>query len=100
MRNKKMEELKMKYFEIKTPYYGLMKAKTGEEAVNVYVETVADDDQDNPLIEEINEVDRDYALIKYAQATDEEGTIQSAEDILKSFNDGKASILGMDSSLI
>ena len=61
----KKGEVTMKYFEIQAP--------TKEEAVNVYVENVADDSPDEPLINEIKEISRDFALAKYARSTDEEG---------------------------
>ena len=89
----------MKYFEINSPYYGLMKAENAEEAIQVYVEYVADEEPGSPLIEEIKEVDRDYALIIYALGTDESGNGEPVKEIIESFNEEKSDILAIDSSL-
>lgn len=89
----------MRYFEIEQPYYGLMKANNEEEAIKIYTETIADDDPDSPLIDEIKEVERDYALVVHARAVSEEGKYETIKTLLENFNDDKAAILAMDSLL-
>jgi len=80
-------EIQMKYFEIKYPYYALIKAKNKEEAIKNYTETIADDLEGN-LIDEINELDKDAALGKYIARCDSDTSIKQAleefdiEDIL------------------
>lgn len=96
----KKGEVTMKYFEIQDPYYATIKAPTKEEAVSVYIENVADDSPDEPLINEIKEISRDFALAKYARSTDEEGEIGSLHKKLERFKEAKASILTISSGTL
>ncbi|WP_340701643.1 hypothetical protein [Brevibacillus borstelensis] len=73
----------MKFFEIHSPYYALLKAETQEEAIAKYAECVADDD--GTLQEEIREVDRDYALASFSRAVTEDNKKIPIEKLLEDF---------------
>lgn len=88
----------MKYFEAHYPYYALIKDKTKEDAIKIFVEYVADDEGD--LDDEINEVSRDYALIKFSRATGEDGEVVPIVEIIEEFNDEETSLLLIDGSLL
>lgn len=57
----------IRYYEIKYPYYALIPAKTKEEAMEKYINEIAEDD-DNCLNDEMKEVSQLYAFIKFADA--------------------------------
>lgn len=88
----------MKYFEVFDPYYALINANNFEEALRVYVEYVSEDD--GTLYEELREVDRDYALVKYSRGISEDGEQQSISELLSEFKNEAAGILLIDGSLI
>lgn len=92
------EENTMKFFEIHSPYYALLKAETQEEAVTKYTECVADND--GTLHEEIREVDRDYALVKFASGGVEGGEKMTVKEMLKVFNENLNDVLCIDSALL
>lgn len=70
----------MKYFEVKDPYYALIPAQSKEEAIQIYVDEIAEDD-DNCLENEMVEVTQLYAFTKFADALkDEFKTIGEALD--------------------
>ena len=72
------KKMTMKFFEVNYPYYALIKAKDEDEALDMYVAFVADDD--GTLREEIKEVDRDYALIMYGRYSTEDMSISTLVD--------------------
>jgi hypothetical protein len=86
----------MKYFEIHSPYYALVKAETVEKAIEIYVEQVADDD--GTLREEIKEVD--YALIQFARSESEDGDFMPVSETLDKFHREKSEVLLIDSGLL
>jgi len=88
----------MRYFEISSPYYALIKAENEEQAIEKYVELVADD-HDDTLKEDIKEVERDYALIIHARADSEDGEIITHAQALEDFNKPEAEILAVTSEL-
>ena len=88
----------MKYFEIYSPYYALLKANTQEEAIAKYAECVADDD--GTLHEEIQEVDRDYALVKFASGGVEGGEKMLIKEMLETFKEATPEVLCIDSALL
>jgi len=87
----------MKYFEVYDPYYALIKAENKEAARDEYVANVADDD--GTLIDEIKEVDRDYALVKYSRGKDEDGKLIPIPEILNDFQSGENLVLLIDPTL-
>lgn len=87
--------MKMKYFEIKEPYYALIKAESEELAIQVYVENVADD-EDNTLQEEIIELGRDAALGKYVKCLNGDMLLSV---VLKEFDEAEDLLL-IDGSLL
>lgn len=83
--------LSMKFFEVHSPYYALIKAKTKREAIEKYTEVVADDD--GTLHEEIREVERDYALVTFSRGDTEDGEEVSISEILKNFQSDDCAVL-------
>jgi hypothetical protein len=86
----------MKFYEVYYPYYALIKAKDKEEAMKIYTKFVADDD--GTLHEELNEVERDYALTSYCKATFKVEDV-SIRDVLESFQNNESRVLLIDGSL-
>ena len=86
----------MKYFEINEPYYGLLKAENQDDALVQYNAVIADLEE----IDEVIEVQRDYALARYSQATGEDGKLIPLKEILESFNDSDICTLVIDGSLL
>lgn len=89
----------MKYFEINDPYYAIIKARTRKEAIRVYEEHVADD-EDNKLREDIHEISRDYALVHFARGTGEDMKMIKPWELLEEFNDDTPGILLVTSELL
>jgi hypothetical protein len=87
----------MKYFETNEPYYTMIKSDTKEKAMKIYTSKVADDDGD--LDKDMKEVDRDYALARYAQTLTEDGYVVPVNEIVETFNRDKADLLIVDGSL-
>jgi hypothetical protein len=85
----------MRYFEFHEPYYGLIPAATKWEAVKSYVKYISDD----PDIEFMKEVPRDYAFEKFAGVLKDEGKIVTDEGILKEFEDRENVALLLDGTL-
>lgn len=72
----------MKYFSTDEPYSATIAAESHEEAIKLYIETVADDD-DGMLNENMEEISRDEALINLARSKDmETGKYMPINDIL------------------
>lgn len=91
----------LKYFEINDPYYSLVKAEDAKEAAELYVESVAGDEVERPAIENyFQEVDRDYALIKFSRSPGEDGKAVGMDETLMNFNNGKSEVLIIDGSLL
>jgi hypothetical protein len=90
----------MKFFEIHDPYYALIKAPNEAEAIQEYVKSVADDDELNPLKDEIGEVDRDYAVASYSRAKSEDNEDVPLSEILEDIRNERTMILIIDGSLI
>lgn len=89
----------MKYFEVYSPYYALIKALNKEEAIKLYVKNVADDNENNPLSNEIKEVERDYAAVKYGRGLTDEGQKVPMVEVLKDIQDNKQAVLLVDGAL-
>lgn len=90
--------MNMRYFEFNSPYWALFKAETPEQAVEKYIEIVADDN--GTLSDEIQEVERDYALVVHARAQSEDGgLVRSIAETLEDFNKPEADILAITSEL-
>jgi hypothetical protein len=88
----------MKFYEVHYPYYSLLKAKTKEEALKLYVEAVCDDD--GSLSQELKEVERDYALAMYSRAKTEDGKEIPIPVVLEDFQDDESKVLLIDSTLL
>ena len=88
----------MKYFEVNEPYYALIKAPSKKRALEIYTETVSEDD-DGTLREEMMEVNRDYALVKFSRVKGENEEVAPIIKTLETFNNDEAELLLVDSSL-
>lgn len=64
--------LMINYYEVKSPYYGLIPARTKEEAMQKYTEVICDD-YDGTLEEDMKEISQIEAFIKFASAVEEDG---------------------------
>ena len=89
----------MKYFEVNEPYYALIKAPSKKRALEIYTETISEDD-DGTLSEEMMEVNRDYALVKFSRVKGENGEVAPIFKVLETFKNDEAEMLFVDSSLI
>lgn len=91
----------MKFYECTNPYYALIKAEDTGEAVQLYIESVAGDTEESADIEEeLKEVSRDYALVKFSRSPGEDGKTVCIKETLEDFNSEKNSVLLIDGSLI
>lgn len=88
----------MKYFEVVSPYYALMKAGNIETAKAKYIEYVAEDD--GTLDDEIKEVGKDYALAKFAQAPAGNRKLIPIHEVLNDFYCAEHEVLIIDGSLV
>lgn len=89
----------MKYFTVDHPYYALIKAKSGEEAIKMYIELVSDD-EDGCLEKEMREVPREEALVMFSRVKDDEtGKFIAPDEVVRIFNEDEPDLLGIDSDL-
>ena len=88
----------MKYFEVNSQYYALIKAETIEETMEMYVEYVCDDD-DGDLIDNIKEVSQLYAQKVFIDA-EHEDLFTSMEDKIKEFDTRVNGVLVIDGSFM
>lgn len=90
----------MKYFESHDPYYALIKAEDHGEAVQLYISNVAGDSEESQEVaEELKEVSRDYALVKFSRGPGENGKVVSIKDTIEDFISESNSVLLIDGSL-
>lgn len=88
----------MKFYEVHNPYYSLLKAENAEAAQKRYIEHVADDD--GSLVGEMKEVDRDYALVRFALAPEENIKLVPVGEVIEQFLCQENEILIIDGSLV
>lgn len=63
----------MRYYETKYPYYALIPAKCKDDAISLYIEEIADEeDYIGELRDNMVEITQIEAFIKYIKATGEE----------------------------
>ncbi|PKG30868.1 hypothetical protein [Cytobacillus horneckiae] len=86
----------MKFYEIHDPYYALIKAENKESAKEKYIKHIAEDDGSL----DINEVSREYALAKFAQAPGENKKLIPVEEVVDEFLCQENEVLIIDGSLI
>ncbi|MCM3216125.1 hypothetical protein M3612_16625 [Niallia taxi] len=89
----------MKYFEVNEPYYALIKAQSKKQAMEIYTKKVSEDNE-GTLKEEMMEVNRDYALVKFDRSPGEDGQLIPIIEIIETFNKDKAELLVIDGSLL
>lgn len=89
----------MVYVETKgSYYYALIKAPTVEDALAKYTKEVGDDQGD--LADNLVLMERDKALIKYAQAKGEDGQIIDPKEVYESFTSSETKLLIVDGGLL
>ncbi|WHX70737.1 hypothetical protein [Bacillus altitudinis] len=88
----------MKFYEVHDPYYALIKAKTKENAMTIYTDTVADDD--GGLSEEITEVTEAYAAIIYSRVNGEDNNVIPVKEVLEHLTNEEEMVLIIDGSLL
>lgn len=89
----------MNFYEVKEPYYALIMAKNEEEAYHLYVNTVADD-YDNNLQEEIKLLDREVGIIKYSRGLSEDKELIDIKEIIDNVKGFESKVLLIDGSLL
>lgn len=94
----KSEDEEMKFYEVHDPYYALIKAKTKENAMTIYTDVVADDEE-GELAENIKEVTGLYAAAKFSRIMEDKEFIPFEEVLEDLTNDGEM-MLAVDGSLI
>lgn len=88
----------MDFYEVNDPYYALIKAKSRDEAYQLYVEVVSDDD--GTLLENISQVSKDFTLCKYGICTVmTEGAKININTLVDDINNDKQMVLLIDWSL-
>lgn len=92
-----MEEKQMKFFEVNEPYSALIKARTKEKAMEIYTDTVADDDGN--LSNEITEVTDLFSAICHSRTVDHAGKQLSANEVFEQLTNDEEMLLSMDRSL-
>ncbi|MCY8810582.1 hypothetical protein P8907_20890 [Bacillus atrophaeus] len=88
----------MKYFEVSDPYYALIKAYTKEKAMELYTDTVTDDDGE--LSDEMTEVGQVYAAIQHGRAPGEDKEIMPFKQVLEEISNDEEMVLLIDGSLL
>ncbi|MHC2450284.1 hypothetical protein ACUXP3_000882 [Bacillus altitudinis] len=95
----KSEDEEMKFYEVHDPYYALIKAKTKENAMTIYTDVVADDEE-GELAENIKEVTGLYAATKYSRCTGEDKELIPFKEVLEDLTSDGEMMLAVDGSLI
>ena len=89
----------MQFYEVKLPYYALIKAETKEEAIKEYEHAVADN-ENNEVNESIRMISRDEALIKYTRVLTENGDEEEIKKIIDVISNFNTMTLIIDANLI
>lgn len=89
----------MNFYEVNEPYYALVMADSYEKAYKEYVEVVAED-HDGDLLENINQVSEQYALLRFSRVTDDGGDLLEIDEMLRILKSEKTELLIIDGSLI
>lgn len=91
----------MNYFEFVEPYYALIKAESGEEAVKKYIEIVAGEEGEfETLLEECKLVPEYYAAARFGRSTGEDGELCDLDEVIEILESKNSELLIMDGSLI
>lgn len=88
----------MKFYEVNEPYLALIKAKNKESAMKIYTDIVADDD--GGLSEEITEVTKTYAAVRYSRVNGEDNKVTPVKEVLDHLTNEEEMVLIIDGSLI
>lgn len=88
----------MNFYEVEEPYYALIKAENKAVAMKEYVEVIAEDEEGN-LLENMKEVQADYAIAKYSRAYSEDGKQVPIHEVLHDLRNDKSFVLIFDASL-
>ena len=88
----------MKFYQVFDPYYALIKAKSKESARNLYVANVADDD--GTVIQELEELDRDYAVAMFSRSLSDNGEVLPLHEVVETIQDDEEIVLLIDGALM
>ena len=89
----------MKFYIVDEPYFALIKADDKSEAVELYEKYVADD-EDGSLVDSLEEISRDKALVLMSRSQDEFGELMNEDDVIHDIDKSKSSVLLIDGLLI
>lgn len=89
----------MKFYQAFDPYFALIKAKDKESAKNIYTSNVADD-EDGLLVNSLEEVDRDVAIVMYSRAMSENGESISVKEIVNDVQNEEEFCMLIEGTLI
>ncbi|MCP9298353.1 hypothetical protein [Bacillus halotolerans] len=88
----------MKFFEVSDPYYALIKANTKEKAMKLYIEEVADDEEN--LSKGMQEVSLEHAVKAYIHRTGFEQGFFFKDEITNNLKGREEGIVVMDGHLL
>lgn len=88
-----------KFFEVHDPYYALIKAKDVNEAKELYITIVADDEE-GTLDNEIKEVPSDYAIAHYSRSLSEDKEVVPLKEVLEVLRSNESNLLLIDGNLL
>lgn len=86
----------MKFFEVLTPYYALLKAESLDDAIIEYNASIAG----NTNVSDFHEVSRDYALVKFSQYSGSIEKTVTVNEVLQVLNSDEFYFLIIDGSLL
>ncbi|MEL3959463.1 hypothetical protein NST17_20135 [Caldifermentibacillus hisashii] len=90
----------MNYYEFDVPYYALIKANNGEEAVKLYIEVVAgEENKIDDILENCQLVPEYYAAAKFARSKDKDKKMIELEEVLWYLGSDEPEVLLIDGSL-
>lgn len=87
------------FYEVYDPYYALIKAKSLDEAKELYIKNVADDEE-GILNKEITKVPNDYAIARYSRAVGEGKEQVPLNEILDDLRSKESMLLIINGNLL
>jgi len=97
---KKDMDLTMRYFRNDFEYFALVKARTLDNAVDIFIREIACSENEREVItKNMTELSRDEALVLCARSKGEDGDFIEIEKLLMDFNDGFECAILVDAML-
>lgn len=91
------------FYEINEPYYALIKARTDEEATQLYIDVVAGEQSEfNEINENMNQVEQSYAVDRYISMYESSPNLyeETIEEYIEYLLNEEPVILAIDGSLL